>query len=190
MNLRSFQRGLSALILAGAPQEDIDAYFAEEGIIQDPRLMRTAKVEQDLDAMAKAFIDHIGQVSQQVNTVAAALAGEMAKLCAKVEALGVIETKVNALAKIVATKDDSEIKNELNRINRVLVELQNKPQPIIPKIDYGRIDKLEAKIIALEEKSDQQFNRLLTAKRVPEKDSFGNVKLDKNGFILGVVLEE
>jgi hypothetical protein len=176
--------------MAGATQEDIDSYFAEEGIVQDPRMARTAKVELTVQSMSKAMFEHIEQVSQQLTMVSSAIAGEMAKLATKIEALGVIEAKVNALAKIVATKDDNEIKNELNRINRVLVELQNKPQPIIPKIDYGRIDKLEAKIVALEEKSDQQFNRLLTAKRVPEKDSFGNVKLDKNGFILGVVLEE
>ena len=175
MNLRSFQRGLSALILAGAPQEDIDAYFAEEGIIQDQRLVRTAKVEQDVHAMAKALIEHIAQVSEQVNMVAAAIAGEMAKLSGKVEALGTIEGKVNTLAKIVATKDDSDVKSELNRINRVLVELQNKPTPVIPKVDLSKLDKLEAKVVMLEQTNTEQFDRLLKAKRVPEFDSYGNV---------------
>jgi hypothetical protein len=176
MNLRSFQRGLSALILAGAPQEDIDAYFAEEGIVQDPRLMRTAKVEQDISVMAKELATHIGHISEQVNMVAAAIAGEMAKLNTKVEALGIIETKVNTLAKIVATKDDSEVKNELNRINRVLVELQNKPVPVMPKVDLSKVDKLEAKVMELEQTTQDQFYKLLHAKRVPEFDAYGNIK--------------
>lgn len=175
MNLRSFQRGLSALIIAGAPQEDIDAYFAEEGIVQDQRLMRTAKVEQDVHEMAEVMAKHIGQVSQQVNMVAAAIAGEMAKLSAKVEALSVIENKVNSLTKIVAAKDDNEIKDELNRIKRALVELQNKPQPTMPKVDLSKLDKLEAKFVMLEQTSKEQFDRLLTAKRVPEFDAYGNI---------------
>ena len=176
MNLRSFQRGLSALILAGAPQEDIDAYFAEEGIVQDPRLMRTAKVEQDIHVMANALVDHINQVSQQVNTVAAAIAGEMAKLSAKVEELGGIEKKVNALIQVEASKDDSLLREELNRIKKSLVELQNKPQPVMPKVDLSKIDMLESKIKLLEQTNKDQFDKLLNAKRVPEFDSYGNVK--------------
>lgn len=175
MNLRSFQRGLSALIIAGAPQEDIDAYFAEEGIVQDQRLKTSSKVEQDINAMTYAVVEHINKVSEQVNMVSAAIAGEMAKLSAKVEALGGIEKKVNALIHAEASKDDRELKDELNRIKRVLVELQNKPQPQMPKVDLSKLDKLEAKFKVLEQANQDQFDRLLRAKRVPEFDAYGNV---------------
>ena len=176
MKLRSFQRGLSALIIAGAPQEDIDAYFEEEGIVQDPRAARSIQIEQNIGNIAKICAESVGQLSQQVNTVAAALAGEMAKLSSKIEALGGIEAKVNTLAKIVATKDDTAMVSELERIKRTLIDLQNKPQPVMPKVDLSKVDALENKIKMLENTNKDQFDKLLNAKRVPEFDAYGNIK--------------
>lgn len=160
MSVASFKAGLAKLIAIGAPQEDIDAYFEEEGVFVDERL-KTLKVERtsiaaNLDEVKKDICSMISDVAKQVSYTSAALAGEVVKVRGEIE---------------------KAVKQESANTMRLLVEMQDEPDEG-PDEEELMLAELQKQVKAQAQEVfelKKMVKDLLTKKRVPEFDSEGNV---------------
>jgi hypothetical protein len=159
MSVASFKAGLAKLIAMGAPQEDIDAFFEEEGVFVDERVKK-AKLEQtsvaaNVAELKTVLCGHIAQVAQQIAQTGAALAGEVVKVRGEIEK-AVKQESANTMMMLAQLKEEPEgpDKEEL-----MLEDLQE------------QVKEQQKELMAVK----KMMNDLLTKRRIPEFDKDGNV---------------
>ena len=169
MSVASFKAGLAKLIAMGAPQEDIDAFFEEEGVFIDERIKKTKQEQTSVAAniaeLRNDFAKMISELAQQISYNGAALAGEVVKVRGEIEK-AVKQESANTMMMLAHLKEEPEVDEGLDEEELMLKELQK------------QVSSQQRELIQIK----GMMNDLLTKRRVPVFDGEGNViavKLEK-----------
>lgn len=170
MSVASFKAGLAKLIAMGAPQEDIDAFFEEEGVFVDERLKKQKQdqtsVAANIAELRSEVCGMIAEVAKQVAYNGSALAGELVKVRGEIEK-AVKQEAANTMMMLAQLKEEPEVEDDgPDEEELMLAELQK------------QIAAQQKELVQLK----NMLGDLLTKRRIPVFDNEGNViavKLEK-----------
>lgn len=159
-DLTAFKQDLMRLIEAGASQEDIDAFFEEEGITRDDKAVSLSRTEKALEGASEAIENGFGELGDKMDAVMSVLAGEIARMNA-------------SLGQSVGDTGQT-LSQTLQKLESRVLAGSAKGQSSMEK----RVSALESHLAEI--KSTQagingMFEKLLTAQRVPVRNGKGEL---------------